>query len=272
MFAAQESMASSSNPNATDEMDQLVALQRSGILSMSEFLRMSREISKTHAEHLAEARASSPQTSESDMMVDETGNVFEAAEAATLDEVLGVEGSGSAANEGDAASAASKSSGAGSFDDTPDDDMHDEEDEEQPPILESNTEFEFEVGAPVIVRRGGHWSGTVTAIGSDPDNFLTLGKYQVRYEALTKKGRGFTRTMVHAWVQADALKKRVVSPRKAQRTDAEGDDSATRRASSKAVHRPHLRQPDMEEAEDDGHPAMAAHERGRKLKHNEKPA
>ena len=40
-------MASSSNPSVSDEMDQLVALQRSGLLSMSEFMRMSREITKT---------------------------------------------------------------------------------------------------------------------------------------------------------------------------------------------------------------------------------
>ena len=50
MFAAQESMASSSKPNASDEMDQLVKLQRAGLLAMSEFVRMSREIAKTDAE------------------------------------------------------------------------------------------------------------------------------------------------------------------------------------------------------------------------------
>ena len=130
--------------------------------------------------------------------------------------------------------------------------------------------FEFEVGAPVIIRRGGDWSGTITALGSDPENFITFGKYQVKYEAQSRKGRGFTRTTVHAWVEPSAVKMRVVSPRKAQKTSTEGDTS-TSKAESKPADRPHMRQPDMDDAEGDRHPEMAAHERGRKMQQHVKP-
>ena len=97
-------MASSSKPNASDEMDQLVKLQRAGLLAMSEFVRMSREIAKTDAERLAEAPpgethdgvpfsdASSKISSTSEMLVDESGDVFDAAAATTLDESDGVDG------------------------------------------------------------------------------------------------------------------------------------------------------------------------------------
>ena len=256
-------MSSSSHPNAPDEMDQLVSLQRSGVLSMPEFLRMSREITKTHTDRLSEARGethdgtSDNASSESEMLVDESGNFFDAAEAATLDAIDGGEEGGSAAAEG---GAADELSAAGSFDDEP-------EDMEVP--TESNVEFVLKVGAPVIVRRGGEWAGTITAIG-DPDNFLTAGKYQVRYETKSRKGRGYTTTIVQAWVDDNALKKRVVSPRKVQTTSSEGDVS-TERASSKPTERPHMRQPDMEQAEEDKHPTMAAHERGRKMQQHDAP-
>eukprot|EP00966_Prymnesium_polylepis_P285473 6594293-Prymnesium_polylepis.1 len=116
-------MASSTRPNAPDEMDQLVALQRSGILSMSEFLRMSREINKKDAERLAEARGKineardvlseddgSAKSSRSEMLVDESGDLYNAAEAATLDNIGDGEEGGS---------------DAGSFDNTPSEDRGD---------------------------------------------------------------------------------------------------------------------------------------------------
>ena len=154
--------------------------------------------------------------------------------------------------------------------------------------MESN--FEFEVGAPVIIRRGGDWSGTILGIGSDTENFLTFSKYHVKYEAKTKKGRGFTRMMVQAWVEASALKRRVVSPRKSPKTAS--TDSPASTAPSKSAPRPHMRQPNIEQdtsdghpemaeqdshpshpemAEQDSHPGMAAHERGRKIKQKAKP-
>eukprot|EP00966_Prymnesium_polylepis_P104929 2430389-Prymnesium_polylepis.1 len=239
---------------------------------MSEFIRMSREISATHATRLAEsttanaqaeAQVSSPPTSESDMMVDESGNVYGAAEADTVADIIGAE------DGEDGGSADEDPSAAGSFNDEPDESMQDEDEEheEELPILESN--FEFEVGASVIVRRGGDWSGTITSLGSNPENFITLGKYQVSYEARIRKGRGFTRTMVHAWVDASALKRRVVSPRKSPKTASA--DSTSSNAPSKSADRPHMRQPDMEPETTDDHPEMAAHERGRKIKHKAKP-
>ena len=118
-------MASSSNLSATDEMDQLVALQRSGILSMSEFLRMSREINMTKADRLDEARGnihddvpaddeSTKSTSGSEMLVDENGDLFAAAEA-TMDEVDGVgEGGNAGVEEGGNAAAEGGAVGKGS--------------------------------------------------------------------------------------------------------------------------------------------------------------
>eukprot|EP00966_Prymnesium_polylepis_P286273 6612760-Prymnesium_polylepis.1 len=246
-------------------MDQLVSLQRSGLLSMPEFLRMAREINKTDDDRREEARGSSPRSAQSEMMVDESGNVYdEAAEAATFEGMLGAEDDRDAAEE-----PAKNQSPIGSFDDEPDEDLQvdDEELEEESPVLEPN--LAFEVGAPVIIRRGGLWSGTVISIGSNPENFLTFEKYQVEYATKQKKGRGFTVTTVQAWVKESDLKTRVVSPRKAQRTGT--GDATTGVASSISAERPHMRQPDLEPDDADGHPAMAEHERGRKIQQKSKP-
>ena len=106
--------------------------------------------------------------------------------------------------------------GDGSFDDGVDDDMLEEPAAEEP--SGAAQESTFSVGTPVIVRRGGKWSGTVINYGSDETNFLTFGKYLVRYEYKTRKGRGYTSTTTTAWVAADDLAMREVSPRKAAET------------------------------------------------------
>ena len=83
--------SSSSNPNVPDEMDQLVSLQRSGLLSMSDFLRMSREFNKTDADRLEEApskshdgvqidKASTKSSPGIEILVDESGDLFDATE------------------------------------------------------------------------------------------------------------------------------------------------------------------------------------------------
>ena len=80
-------MASSSNAPLS-ELEQLKQLQQSGIISVTEFLRMANQIGKTNDGHLAEARGKdTPNTgdgsagrssrSESSMMVDEEGNLLE---------------------------------------------------------------------------------------------------------------------------------------------------------------------------------------------------
>ena len=291
---------------AYHEMDQLVSLQRAGLLTMSDFLRMSHEISKTNADRLEEARgddASAKSSEQSEMMVDESGNLLEATSA--LDDT----GSGS---EVDAAE--KELSVFGSFSDEVGEDLsRDEEvrDELAPlefpmgtPSEEEGAEINsargsfnnegsdmagdsfdsegsdmaggevpkevpeelvltFPVGTPVIVNRCGKWSGVVTNYGHDAANFLTAGKYQVKYELKTKKGRGFTSTTTSAWVGEHDLALRVVSPRQAKQT-------AESKKSSVPASRPNTkRQPDfsqeLDDSQDDSHPALAAHERGRKL-------
>ena len=98
-------------------------------------------------------------------------------------------------------------------------------------------------------------------------HFLSAGKYQVKYELKKKKGRGFTMTTISAWVAEHDLTLRVVSPRKAS-GDAAGETSGEKRSAS--ASRPNTnRQPDFAQEGDDSHPALAAHERGRKLQKKE---
>ena len=247
---------------AYHEMDQLVSLQRAGLLTMSDFLRMSHEISKTNADRLEEARgddASAKSSEQSEMMVDESGNLLEATSA--LDDT----GSGS---EVDAAE--KELSVFGSFSDEVGEDLSRDEE-----VRDELAPLEFPMGTPVIVKRGGKWSGVVTSYGHDANNFLTFGKYQVKYETKTRKGRGFQISSVSAWVAESDLAQRVVSPWKEQQAPDAGEEGSapTRKTqktgASNTADRPHMRQPDME---DDGHPAMAAHERGRKMRQNEKPS
>eukprot|EP00966_Prymnesium_polylepis_P223893 5180070-Prymnesium_polylepis.1 len=112
---------------------------------------MSREINMTDADRLDEARGeihddvppddtSAKSTPRSEMLVDESGEIFDAAEAATLDEIDGGEEGGSAA---DKAGAADALSAAGSSDNTPSEDMGDEQ-EEAPELAP----LEFPIGTP----------------------------------------------------------------------------------------------------------------------------
>ena len=280
-------MASSSTSDIGD-IQQLKALLHGGYISAVEFLSMSRELTDTDCTNRQrfEGRGTDDgeeQLSVSDAdshLVGEDGNLlspaatpcpspahagspsagFETGSQAThsvprtspVEDVEGVEvEDGSAAAEEGAELSA-----------------------EQPPILESNDEFEFKVGAPVIIHRAGNWPGMITAIGRDSENFLTYRKYQVRYDTKSRKGRGFTTTTVQAWVEVTDLKQRVVSPCKAQKVNAgtsAGSNSVNAGTSagsnSVAATRPHMRQPgfEKEDAEGGEHPGLAKHERGRKL-------
>ena len=282
------SMASSSTSNIGD-IQQLKALLHGGYLSTVEFLSMSRELTDTDRTNRQrfEGRATDDgeeQLSVSDAdgdLVGEDGNLLSPAAtpcpspahpgspSAGCDtgslathsvprtppagdvEGVEVEDGSAAAEEGTELSA-----------------------EQPPPILESNDDFEFKVGAPVIIHRAGNWPGMITAIGRDSENFLTYRKYQVRYDTPSRKGRGFTTTTVQAWVEVTDLKQRVVSPRKAQKVNAgpsAGSNSVNAGTSagsnSVAATRPHMRQPgfEKEDAEGGEHPGLAKHERGRKL-------
>lgn len=281
-------MASSSTSNIGD-IQQLKALLHGGYLSTVEFLSMSRELTDTDRTNRQrfEGRATDDgeeQLSVSDAdgdLVGEDGNLLSPAAtpcpspahpgspSAGCDtgslathsvprtppagdvEGVEVEDGSAAAEEGTELSA-----------------------EQPPPILESNDDFEFKVGAPVIIHRAGNWPGMITAIGRDSENFLTYRKYQVRYDTPSRKGRGFTTTTVQAWVEVTDLKQRVVSPRKAQKVNAgpsAGSNSVNAGTSagsnSVAATRPHMRQPgfEKEDAEGGEHPGLAKHERGRKL-------
>ena len=127
----------------------------------------------------------------------------------------------------------------GSFDDEHDSDMMSADGHVSPEGHETDSpaaDMGFTVGSPVIVTRGGKWSGEVVVFGSNPTNFLTYGKIQVRYGFKTKKGRGFSRTTFTAWVSPSDLEKRLVSPRaKVQKTTA---GSSTTAPASVAVSRP----------------------------------
>jgi hypothetical protein len=87
-------MASSSTGALPDEIDQLLQLQRSGILSAADFARMAAEITKTKEQRPSEVEDSDKSSkeqrpsevedsdkSESDL-IDESGNMFHAAHAA----------------------------------------------------------------------------------------------------------------------------------------------------------------------------------------------
>jgi hypothetical protein len=197
-----------------------------------------------------EARCWSPCLG-SEMLVEESGDVFEAAEVPKLDDNDSGDKAGSDTAMG---GAADELSAAGSLDNTP------WEDKEEP--------LAFPIASHVIVNSLGKWSGVVTGYGRDSENFLTCGKYQVKYELKTKKGRGFTITSTSAWVAEHDLTLRVVSPRKA----SSAEQTAASKKGSAPASRPNTKQqPDFaQESGDlqeggDSHPALAAHERGRKL-------
>ena len=157
--------SSSSNPSVSNDMDQLVQLQRSGLLSMSEFVRMSREFNKTDAMRLEDApqvqihdgvpfdNASATESSGSEMLVSESGDIFDAAQ--NVHEGGSDAADGASGGEGGSASAGSFDEGIGWFDDEPEE------------MVPNELVLEFPIGSPVIVDRGGKWSGVVTNYGHD---------------------------------------------------------------------------------------------------------
>eukprot|EP00966_Prymnesium_polylepis_P005495 125930-Prymnesium_polylepis.1 len=121
-------MASSSSAtgkaNINDEMQQLLQLQRGGIISTTEFLRMSAEISKTDADHLREARLADDGDDSDADLIEEDGRPFDGSRR--MHSPLGSSSGGNSGGSGGGSVAGN------SFDDEPDGMADDEEEEASP--------------------------------------------------------------------------------------------------------------------------------------------
>ena len=270
-------MASSSNANANNEMDQLKALHRSGILSVAEFASMATEINKSNTQRLDELPVTKedsdgsfdpfdPFDVDDEMLVDEDGDLLLSGHVSALSEPA--------------------ASLHGSFDDEHDEDLVDEDlvDKDlEPPTTPMTTPREgtiiaqvtlaaqaevdnFSVGTDILVKRNGRWAGKVVALGgSGVATFLTAGRVQVSYEYKQRKGRGFTCTTQTAWVSPSDLERRVVSPRNSPKHSQEVRPASTEASTggeppTSAAARPHSHTGGAEQG-----PKLASHERGRKL-------
>ena len=250
-------------------LDNLLGLQRAGFISAVDFMRMAAELTKDNATRLAETKAEDDERASqgSEELVDEDGMLF--GQGSPLGSLCNSPPSTNRAPgdaDADAASDAAEATESPSkfADGSP-----------LRELSEASGAQGFAVGAAVVVTRAGKWPGTVTAIGSET-NWLSAGKFQVKYEQKTRKGRGFTTTSVTAWVSPSDLQERVLSPRVAAQKAQKVMAGTSAGSISVAATRPHMRQPGFEAEDEEGaeggeHPELAKHERGRKLSQKKVP-
>jgi hypothetical protein len=237
-----------------DEIEQLVSLQRAGLLSAADFTRMAAEILKTDSERLRQAPPDAPHDSSSpgerapsldpnspstgrseSPLVDESGNLF----------------------TGDAVSL----SPAASFDDTPPDDMGtpprsplDAEGEAQPTAAEEC----IKAGAKMLY---GEHEVTVVRIGVESDHFNN-GRVRITWEQV-KNGCTRKKETLTKWVGPNELRHKpqpveggAPSPAVQSPTTRAMAAAETARAEQRAAQR---------QAAEDALPERAAHERQRQM-------
>ena len=257
-------MASSSTGALPDEIDQLLQLQRSGILSVADFARMAAEITKTNEQRLSEVEDSDKSTneqrpsevedsdkSESDL-ADESGNMFHAAHAADDSALDGMVATHSPEQ---------------SLERAPEQLPEQSPEEPSTPLLEGSSE-----DSPA--KWPSHIKVNCSAVDSSlikdvrflrvggAADFINSGRAYIEFYTL-KKGCVRKYEKHNRWVSVDTLKRSsppteeavtspTASPRKSPRRSSCSDASAR-------AQRPGV------ETGTGNLPTLAAHERGRKL-------
>ena len=248
-------MASSSNANANNEMDQLVELQRAGLLSVSDFLRMSHEIKKSDTERLAEARgendeeevASAPSSPPS------SPPTLEKRTRSSDDEELLVDEDGTDLRHARPLSEEEE----GSFDDEHDEDMREEE---QRPEEQSAHAEEFQEGMVMLLN--GEREVTIVRVGGSID-FINANRIYVRYEQVKKNCKRKMET-AYRWVNRVELSKRMEPEMLGQSPLAVRSPTIRAMSFSDETARSQQRG-EQSQAQGDTLPQLAAHERERKL-------
>ena len=245
-----------SNSASANEIHQLLQLQRQGILSTADFVRMASEISKTHAQRLSEAiEKDSSNEGNGEVLVDEDGMLFEDAGGTGLDALSGASHNGSFDDD--------KSSDSEELLVNEDGDAElfvneDDEEEASPASPASPAPVQMPSG-PVScppntkVESVDHGEVTFLRMGNTAD-FINAGRARIQYQKL-KRGAKYKMETHFGWVKAETLT--------LPATDAAGADEGG--SPARKSPRLEVRAAARRETTVDGLPELATHERARKL-------